>query len=147
MPGTQAARAPALCSSPQPPPLQPLGAPGTQSAGAGACRHPGAGREVRVLPAPRAALPRCFLFFCQPEAACVSGCFQAAPRRRRCAGPPALAPAAGSWGTHGSSYALACRRASRELASGRAAIGAEDPCGLASCNLAFTRLWGCKGLN
>lgn len=37
--------------------------------------------------------------------------------------------------------------ASWELVSGLAVIGAGDPRGLTSCNLAFTRLRVCKGLN
>lgn len=84
-----------------------------------------------------------FPVFCQPEAACVSGCFRAAPRQL--AGPPHRL-AAGSWGTHCSGFGPVRRRVSQELVSSRAAAGAGDLCGLASCNLAFTRLWGCKSL-
>lgn len=100
--GMQPTHAPAHCSSPQPPP-QPLEVPGVRGAGVGAHQYPRAGREVRVLPAPHTALPWCFLFFCQPEAACVSGCFRAA-LWRRCAGPPTFTPTAGSRGTSGSSF-------------------------------------------
>lgn len=49
--------------------------------------------------------------------------------------------------THGFGFAPAHQRSSRELASGCAAIRAGDPRGLASCNLTFTRLRGCKGFN
>lgn len=78
-------------------------------------------------------------------AACVSGCCRAAwwwrvpaptpSQRRRVPQHPQLRLCPGT------------PEASQELASGRAAIGAWDPRGLASCNLAFTRLQGCKGLN
>lgn len=55
--------------------LSPLGCQELRVPGQVLTGTPGAGCEVRVPPAPRTALPLCFLFFCQPEAACVSGCF------------------------------------------------------------------------
>lgn len=60
---------------------------------------------------------------------------------------PTLTPTAGSWGTSSSGLALTCCSVSQELASGRAAVGAKHPYGLAGCNLAFTRLQGHKCLN
>ena len=147
--GTLGMRSPVPCPARNPHPLQQPPASSSAApwgAGAGAHQHPGAGREVRVPSVPRTALLQCFLFFSQPEAACVSGCFRAAPWQRR-AGPPALVPGAGSRGARGPGFAPARRRASRELVSSHAAIGAGDPHGLASCNLAFTRLRSCKGLN
>lgn len=146
MPSTQPTCTPALCSSPQPPPPQPLGVPGAQ--GAGAHRHPGgwvrgpsaagtAHGPAAVFPVFLSAGGRvCFRLF--------SSCSVAAA----CWPPPPSHPQQGPGApTRGFGFAPAHQRASRELASGRTAIRAGDPRGLASCNLTFTRLRGCKGLN
>lgn len=94
---------------------------------------------------PRRALLWRFLFFVAKGHVCFRlflSCSAAVTCRS-----PTLTPTAGSWGTSSPGLALTRCRISQELASGRAAVGAKDPYGLAGCNLAFTRLQGHKCLN
>lgn len=109
----------------------------------GAQRHPG---RVQGPSAAGAAWPCCGVScFLSARGGVCFRLFSSCSAQRR-AGPPALAPTAGSRGTRGSGFDLAHRRVSRELSNSCAAVGARDPCGFVSCNLAFTRLQGCKCL-